>query len=384
MCNNRSIKKELEQMMNISNKERITELIKNKAKEIGFDLVGITSAEPFQQAYSILEKRKLTEFISNDRELLTNPASHLASAKSIIALALSYASKRAGKEEEQNIALYARGKDYHQVMQEKMNELIIFIKTLATDAETITYSDTGVLLDREVAYRAGLGWIGKSNNLINPEYGSYLMLGEILTNLPLVTDQAMESRCGTCQLCIDNCPTQALKAYCLEPELCLSYISQKKDPLSMEEREMLGNQLWGCDRCLEVCPYNRDIPYDLHPEFFPVLKGDIKTILNFTNHNIPGEWKEAALFWRGLRTLKRNTIINIGNLGKEEYLPLLIDNLANPSPVLRAYTVWSLGKYRKEEIKALLSNHYFKENDNMVKKEIEKIFQNNNWGDIND
>lgn len=365
-------------------REKLTEIIKEKAREIGFDLVGIASAEPFQRAYSNLQKRKLSEFITNDIDLLTDPARHLPSVKSIIALAFSYASKIINKEEEQFISLYARGKDYHQVMQAKMQELIIFLKSLSKDIEVKAYSDTGALLDREVAYQAGLGWIGKSNNLINPEYGSYLFLGEILTNLPLIPDKPMSSRCGNCQLCIENCPAQALESYCLDPERCLSYITQKKDILSEKEREQMGNHLWGCDTCLQVCPYNRDIPYDLHPEFYPVLNGDIKEILDFKKDNLPPEWRESALFWRGLRTLKRNTLINMGNLGKEEYIPFLIDYLKNPSPVLRVYTVWALGKFSKEGIKNLLYSHYYKEKDNMVKKEIEDVFKINNWGEIND
>ena len=146
----------------------------------------------------------------------------------------------------------------------------------------------------------------------------------------------------------------------------------------------MGNHLWGCDNCLQACPYNRNVPVDLHPEFYPQLRGDVEEILAFNKDDLPAEWKESALLWRGLRTLKRNTLINMGNLGKEENIPLLIDYLQNPSPVLRVYTVWALGKYRKEEIKKLLQNHYYSEKDDMVKKEIEKVFKNNKWREIND
>lgn len=370
--------------MEIREKEMLTGIIKAKAREIGFDLVGIAAAEPFQRAYSNLRKRKLSDFVTADIDLLTNPARHLSSVKSIIALAISYASKNTGTEEEQFISLYARGKDYHQIMQAKMQELIEFMRTMSEDLEAVAYSDTGSLLDREAAYQAGLGWIGKNNNLINPEHGSYLILGEILTNLPLLPDEPMESRCGSCQLCIESCPAQALQPYCLDPELCISYITQKKDFLSEKEREMMGNHLWGCDNCLQACPYNRNVPVDLHPEFYPQLRGDVEEILAFNKDDLPAEWKESALLWRGLRTLKRNTLINMGNLGKEENIPLLIDYLQNPSPVLRVYTVWALGKYRKEEIKKLLQNHYYSEKDDMVKKEIEKVFKNNKWREIND
>lgn len=370
----------------VNNKiDELTKKIKEKAKKIGFDLVGIASAEPFRRAYSLIKERKLSQFISNDKDLITNPRRHLSSVKSIIALGISYASKEEiNKEDEQFISFYARGKDYHLVIQDKMKELINFIRTLSGELEYIAYSDTGSLLDREVAYQAGLGWIGKSNNLINPEYGSYLFLGEILTNLQLRLDKPMESRCGNCQLCIENCPTQALKSYDLDPEGCLSYITQKKGILTEEERKNMGNNLWGCDKCLQVCPYNKDIPTDLHPEFLPVISINAKTILNFNKDNIPEAWKESAIFWRGLRILKRNTLINLGNKGENEYISLLKDELLNPSPILRTYVVWALTRLNHLSIKDILYKHYLNEKDLKVKEEIKKVFIKNKWREISD
>ncbi|NLM96512.1 MAG: tRNA epoxyqueuosine(34) reductase QueG [Halanaerobiaceae bacterium] len=360
----------------------LTKKIKKKAVEIGFDLVGVCSADTFERAKSVLKKRKLSEFINPDLELLTDPRKHLASAKSIISLGLSYAAEmESTNEEEQDIALYARGMDYHYIMKEMMNSLIDFLKEQKKDLEYISYSDTGTILDREIACRAGLGWIGKSNNLINDYYGSYLILGEILTNTDLVFDNPVEDRCGDCSLCIENCPAEALKEYNLQVDRCRSYLTQKKGILSEEERNIIGKQLWGCDRCLEVCPYNKGIPVNLHKEFLPRLKGDYKQILVFTKENFPEEWKKSALSWRGLNLLKRNTIINIVNTEKTDYITLLKKELKNPSPIIRAYSAWALVKLGADDIENCLRKHYYREKDQAAKKEIRRLFLLKGWSD---
>jgi len=127
----------------------------------------------------------------------------------------------------------------------------------------------------------------------------------------------MMGDCGNCQLCVDNCPGKALKPYYLEPEKCISYLTQK------------------------ICPYNRNIPLDLHPEFTPVLRGDLETILNMDNLNNQ-VWQQSALAWRGLRTLKRNALINIGNSRNDRFMPLLNRELKSPSPILREYAAWAI------------------------------------------
>lgn len=363
----------------------LTERIKKKAKLIGFDLVGICSAELFNKAKSLLKNRKLSEFIKDDRELLTEPRKHLVSAKSIISLGLSYAAKlEPFTEEEQNIALFARGIDYHDIMKKKMKILVGFLEEHKKDLEYVVYSDTGTILDREIASRAGLGWIGKSNNLINENYGSYLILGEIITNLNLVFDKPVDTKCGNCRLCIENCPAQALTEYNLQADKCRSYLTQKKGTLSEEERKTIDIQLWGCDICLEVCPFNLEIPVNLHEEFFPILKGDFKKVLGFTKDNFPEEWKKSALAWRGLNVLKRNTIINIVNTGNNEYIPLLKKELKNPSPVIRTYSAWALVQLGGNNIENYLKEHYHEEEDRTVKEEIKKLFFNKGWSDLSD
>ncbi len=364
-------------------KTRLTEIIKKKSREIGFDLTGITSAEPFLRAFQVLKERKargkLSEFTNKDIKLLTTPRLHLPSAESIISVGISYASKKKF-EEDAYIALYARGEDYHRIIEGKMESLIDFIKEYKPAARFKAFTDTGPLLDREIAHRAGLGWIGKNNNLINPHYGSFLVLGEILTDLHLEYDEIMETGCGECGLCLENCPGEALKEpYFLDSDLCLSYLTQKKGIIPDVEREKIGLSLWGCDRCQEVCPYNLNIPTDLHSEFTPVLEGDFNQILKFAGKKIPDEWLRSALIWRGSRILKRNALINIANSGNKEYIGLLKKELKNNSPILRAYAAWALYKLIPEKYRDLLEKMLHNENDNLVRNEIKKILSEENY-----
>ncbi len=360
--------------LNISEKIEITTNVKKKAREIGFDLIGITTAEPFDDTFQLILNRELSEFINPDKRLLTKPGLLMKNAKTIISLALSYASSEVLSNDDSNIALYARGKDYHLVMKEMMSSLENYIKTLYPEAKTTAYSDTGPLLDREIAQRAGLGWIGKSNNLINPIYGSFLILGEIITNLEFLYDKETENLCGDCNLCLKYCPGGALeKAYFLNYHKCISYLTQKKGILDHEERKKINNNLWGCDKCLQVCPYNQGIPVNLHQEFAPVIKADVDEILNFTEKNINKNWRTSALYWRGIKVLKRNAIINIGNSAKNEYIPVLLKQLSSKSPLIRAYAIWALGEIDILKAHSAIDSVLEEEKEGIVIAEIKKI-----------
>ena len=305
----------------------------------------------------------------------------MSSAKTIISLALSYAAsnnliKKCRNKEDSYISLYARGQDYHNVMKQKIKLLIEYIKKIKQNSKTIFYCDNGNLLEREIAYRAGLGWIGKNNSLINPVYGSYLFLGEILTNIDLNIDKPIREQCGNCNLCLKNCAGNAfIEPYHLDSEKCISYLTQKKGFIPENERVKIGTNLWGCDICLQVCPFNYNIPVDLHPEFKPVIKGDIIKILNFNKKNINNIWLNSAMTWRGLRILKRNAIINIGNIGNidnNKYIHLLKKTINNPSPIIRGYSAWALGKIDNENYYNILSQRLNIEENKDVIFEIKK------------
>ncbi|MTI61131.1 MAG: tRNA epoxyqueuosine(34) reductase QueG [Firmicutes bacterium] len=350
----------------------LAKIIKKEAINIGFDLVGITSAEPFRDTAKRLNNRKLSSFIKNDIELLTKPRLHLPSARSIIAVALSYASSQKYNGD-CYISIYARGRDYHHVMKNKLEKLMGFIREIVPGVDMLAYSDTGPLLDRMIASRAGLGWIGKNNNLINPVYGSYLFLGEILTNLELEHNQPLNNQCCNCNLCIKNCPSSALmEAYHLRADRCISYLTQKKGIIPEEEREVINSHLWGCDNCQDFCPYNKNVPTDLHEEFTPLLKAELSEILRIDNLAERDLWTNSALYWRGPRILKRNAIINIANNRDRCYLSDLIQKIDDPSPIIRFYTAWAVGKIASKEYIKTLNNRLLEEKDKDVRNELKK------------
>lgn len=249
------------------------EAIKRRAEELGFDLAGIAGAEPsaFAEAYQEWAEQGFAgemHYLTRDMRRRFDPSELLPNARSIIVVGMNYASAEgAGTPTDMEpdraiFARYARGDDYHDVMTPRLRELLAYLKELAGEgAEGRVYVDTGPLLEREVAQRAGLGWFGKNTLLINTKRGSYFLLGEIITNVPLPRDSPAIGGCGTCTRCIDACPTQAIVApYKLDARRCISYLTiELKGAVPEEFRPAIaesGNRIFGCDICQEVCPFN--------------------------------------------------------------------------------------------------------------------------------
>ena len=248
--------------------------IKARALELGFDLVGITSAEPsmFQAEYRAWIERGFAgemDYLTRNLERRFDPRELLPDARSIIAVGMNYyadAEEGPGTPEIEPdkaiFARYARGDDYHDVMTARLQALLDYIKKLAgADTEGRVYVDAGPLLEREVAQKAGLGWFGKNTMLIHTRRGSYFFLGEIVINVALTPDSPAVGGCGTCRKCLDACPTSAIVApYQVDARRCLSYLTiELKGEIPEEFRPALaeaGNRIYGCDICQEVCPFN--------------------------------------------------------------------------------------------------------------------------------
>jgi epoxyqueuosine reductase len=255
--------------------EILATAVKTRARELGFDLVGITGAEPsvFQEAYREWAEQGFAgemHYLTRNLERRLDPRELLPEAKSIIVVGMNYyADTEEGpgtprsEVEEGLFARYARGDDYHDVMTARLRELLDFLKAEAGEGtEGRVYVDTGPLLEREVAQRAGLGWFGKNTMLINTRRGSYFFLGEIITNVLLALDEPAIGGCGTCRKCLDACPTGAIiEPYKLDSRRCLSYLTiELKGEIPEEFRPAIaeaGNRIYGCDICQEVCPFSR-------------------------------------------------------------------------------------------------------------------------------
>ncbi|HSA60431.1 MAG TPA: tRNA epoxyqueuosine(34) reductase QueG [bacterium] len=254
---------------------RNAEKIKEKAHELGFELVGISPAHPapdFDFFRWWLDKGfgATMTYLNRQAERRGDPEKVLPGVKSVICVALNYHTGAAGG----RIASYAHGEDYHRVIGEKLRTLEAFIvATVDPSAKTKSYIDTGPVLERSYAARAGLGWIGKNTMLLNDGLGSYVFLGEILTTLAFGEEdygRPALDQCGTCTKCLDACPTQAFpEPGVLDANRCISYltIEYKKD-FTPEQAQMAAGHLYGCDVCQAVCPYNDRIPSSPLKEFW--------------------------------------------------------------------------------------------------------------------
>lgn len=357
------------------------------SKTIGIDKIGFASASPFEELKSrLLRQQELgyqSGFEPKDIEKRTNPELLLPGAKSIIAIALAYPAKlkdapRSTRNERRG--LFARaswGEDYHHILRDRLQKLEAFIKEKLPDAKLQSMVDTGELSDRAVAERAGIGWSGKNCAIITPEFGSYVYLGEMVTNIPFVPDSPIEDQCGSCRACLDACPTGALvQGGQINAQKCVSFLTQTKDFLPDEFRTKLGNRLYGCDSCQTACPKNKGIDFHFHEEMKPepeVVKPLLKPILSISNRDFKETFGSLSGSWRGKKPIQRNAIIALGHFKDSGSIPELTKVLKDdPRPVLRGTAAWALGKIGDESAIEILKEASLKEKDDQVLQEIEK------------
>ena len=313
--------------------------IKQKAQELGLAPVGIAEARSFEEMSHFerwLRQGYAADMAYLGRRLLErlDPQKVLPGAKSVIVCGLSYnrKSERSVELEDANrgwISRYAWGDDYHEVLKERLRLLASHLERhLQADFAHKIFVDTGPVLERVFAYHAGLGWFGKNACIIHPKLGSYFFLGVILTDLELMPDEPLPDRCGTCQRCLEACPTGALVApRVLDSRLCISYQTiENRGPIGASVAARLEKNLFGCDICQEVCPWNRRAPlsqescFDPRPGFYaPDLQEFFKQVFE----EYPAGFKNSALKRAKKRGLLRNVMVQMGNACLPEYLQLL-------------------------------------------------------------
>jgi epoxyqueuosine reductase len=257
----------------------LTNCIKAKALEIGFTKAGITSAAPFNEAADRFSAwvaggaHGLMKWMERDHDKRRDVRNILPDAKSILSLALNYYTARSNQDHSDlKISRYAWGTDYHEIMPKMLKQLLGEIQQIIPGAEGRYYSDTGPLLEKAIAERAGVGWRGKHTNLITREQGSWVFLAEIILNIDLEPDPPAEDMCGTCTRCIEACPTDALQSYEIDATRCIAYLTIELKPeheIPPELASKLDGWVYGCDICQEVCPWNRFAEPSTIPEFAP-------------------------------------------------------------------------------------------------------------------
>lgn len=330
----------------------LNQYIINKSKELNIDICGFTDGLPLYNIKDYLkyreENRIKTEFEEKDIEKRIDPNLTMPNCKSIIVVGLSY---NVDYDEIPDYPLKGKlskstwGTDYHKVLKEKIELLIDEIKR-KVDFEYKYFVDTGPLIDRELARKAGIGYYGKNCSIINDEYGSFIFLGYILTNLDLEFSEEVSNKCGDCDLCLKACPTGALEGACkFNPKKCISYLTQTKDNIPINLREKMGMKIYGCDTCQLVCPKNKNIKKSTHKEFMPnITKGyiDIEELLSMSNKEFKKRYGEMAGSWRGKNILKRNAIIALGNMKREKNIEILMPLLEDSNIIIKEYAQWAI------------------------------------------
>lgn len=293
----------------MSNKSSIIDF----CRKLGISEIGFCKCEIFYELESYLNKRKTlklqNEFEEEDINKRINPNFYMDKGKTIISIVFPYRFNEY-KKEDVYFSLYTRGKDYHKVVSSYLEKVGNFIETLGGRSEY--FVDSNVLPERYIAYKSGVGFIGKNNMLINEKYGSYVFLGEIITDLSIEPDKSIKSKCGECKRCINACPTKSINSDFNDPNICLSYITQKKH-IEDEWFSRFNGRMFGCDTCQIVCPFNCDVEYSSMEDFQPLefmSKADLSELIYIDNKTFKDKYKLSSCGWRGKNIIQRNALIN--------------------------------------------------------------------------
>ncbi|MGG4216393.1 tRNA epoxyqueuosine(34) reductase QueG [Paenibacillus sp. FSL L8-0638] len=355
------------------------------APGLGIDSIGFASADPFLSLKAILEEHRAKGYESGfeepDIDKRIYPELYGSQPASLIAIAVAYPSKmkdppKSDKGKYRGIlARSAWGKDYHLVLREAMEKLEAFISERVPDAIMKNMVDTGELSDRAVAERAGIGFSGKNTMMISPTLGSWIYLGELLTNIPFQPDEPVTEGCGECTKCLDACPTGALVGPGqLNAQRCVSFLTQTKGFLDEEFMRKIGNRLYGCDTCQMVCPKNRGLNWDHHPELTPdpeIVKPLLLPLLDLSNREFKDRFGQSAAAWRGKKPIQRNAVIGLGNFKDISAVPKLTEILLDdPRPELRGTAAWALSRIGGENAMTAIKQASEKEQHEQVREMI--------------
>jgi epoxyqueuosine reductase len=335
--------------------------LKAEALRHGFSLSGIapaTEADGFARYQQWLDKGYAGEmnYLHRGVRARQHPSSILQGVRSVLMLGMEYQARetpttfhlsRSG-----HVASYAAGPDYHRIVWDRINALSDWLMAEVPGCTAVGVADTAPLLERDFARRAGLGWVGKNTMLINPRRGSFFFLAAVLTDLELQSDAAFAgSHCGTCTACLDACPTKAFpEPFVLDASQCISYLTiELRSEIPLDLRESIGNWLYGCDVCQDVCPWNRKespgpiaFPHDPDLEWLDPVE-----LLGLDADAYRVRFKKTALFRNRRAGLLRNAAIVLGNSGDERVLAALEKALSDPEEVVREAAAWAIERIRQ-------------------------------------
>ncbi len=335
----------------------LEERLKQHALTLGFSRVGIAraaEADSFARYLAWLEQGHAGEmdYLHKNAAARRHPASILTEVRSVVMVAMNYNPGSGGRELPDSPAIVARyarsGNDYHDVLWERLDKLLAWTQEQVPGCRGRSVVDTAPLLERDFARRAGLGWIGKNTMLLDKHLGSYFFLGALLLDLDLTPDAPhVASHCGTCTACLDACPTAAFpEPGVLDARKCISYLTiELKGPIPEEQRADIGNWLFGCDVCQEVCPWNRDAPVTSDPVFEARIDIDPANpveLLSLSEEEFRQRYRHTALWRAKRRGVLRNAAVVLGNIGNASALPILRQTLNDAEPVIQEAVEWAI------------------------------------------
>ena len=331
--------------------------LKQKANDLGFALTGIApagDADGFARYEAWLDAGFAGEmgYLHKYRDERRHPRAVVPTVRSVLMLGLEYSNHQSSIINHQfgRVAAYARGPDYHRHVWDRENELAAWLIREVPGSYAHGVADTAPLLERDFARRAGLGWFGKNTMLIHKDRGSFFLLGALLTDIELSPDPVFEaSHCGTCTACLDACPTQAFPAPgVLDARRCVSYLTiELRGAIPEELREGVGDRLWGCDVCQDVCPWNRHPASGSFPTDPALAALDPVELLGLTDAEFRRRFRGTSLF-RGRRTgLLRNAAVVLGNVGDARAVPALERAAKDADEVIADAARWALGRVRQ-------------------------------------
>lgn len=346
---------------------QVKQEIKARARALGFDDCRITTASPPDSGKHFrkwLAERFHGEmsYLERNADKRVEPDLVLAEAKSIITLAVSYSGDSSERQTVGKLsgffARYARYNDYHDVLGKRLKELTAFVNELGPrGTRSLWYVDTGPLLERDFAQRAGLGFTGKHTNVISRKLGNWIFLAEIITSLELEPDEPQQNRCGTCTRCMSACPTNAIKGpFQLDARLCISYLTiELKGSIPLELRPLIGNRIYGCDDCLAICPWNR---FAKQGELMKsharrdLANPELLELLELDETRFRERFAGTPMLRTKRRGLLRNVCVALGNAGDRAALPALERAARDPEPLIAEHARWAIEQILREHNRA--------------------------------
>ena len=364
--------------------ESLRAYVERIAREAGAKAVRVTTAQPDASTRTRLaasfERGDLETWSYDERyaRSAADPQSLLPGARSVICVAVRYDTPPPERPPLRGrVSNYAWSHDYHAFMRELLQRIAAALDAVGGEGSSVVACDTKPLAERAFAHRSGLGWVGKHTNLISPQLGSFVFLGEVVTRLAIEADEPVKKTCGACTRCVDVCPTGALRGdYTIDATRCIADLTQRTDFIPREMRALMGEWVWGCDLCQEACPptvlaRKREAPDPRFAAKAEFAVPDLVELLNLRSGTFKRVFARSAMGWRGAAVLRRNAAVALGNALDRSAVRALVERLSDdPHPMVRGHVAWALGRIGSPSAIAALRHAQAQETDVLVLDEI--------------